>query len=181
MALSSIRSLLCTATNSTPHDRLLNFPRASVTGIDLPEFLLQPGGTILHRRHVRGKGDPLVQPVKLVQTITPHYARIEFPDGHMDTVSTHHLAPANNLPPLMDSDAVTHGSPTVTPRKPQPEPEPTWTSPEPSSESPRSEPLQLEALPDPKPEQPVEQIVIPDNNPRTRYGRQIKPPDRYVP
>ena len=33
-ALTSIRTLLSTATNTTPHDRLFKFPRSSITGTD---------------------------------------------------------------------------------------------------------------------------------------------------
>ena len=35
-ALHSIRSLLCTATNMTPHERLFNFPRKSTAGKSIP-------------------------------------------------------------------------------------------------------------------------------------------------
>ena len=60
IALASQRSLLCTATNSTPHDRLLRFPRSSITGIDLPDFFstLQHCITSTSRSL---KGDPLVE------------------------------------------------------------------------------------------------------------------------
>jgi len=162
-ALGSIRSLLCTATNSTPHDRFFNFPRSSITGTDLPEFLLQPGETILHRCHVRAKGDPLVEQVKLVQTISPHYAQVEYQDGRTDTVSTHHLAPY--VPPVTEppvTDISTH--------TPQNQP----TSSEPLSQPNPVEQLQSETVP-----QTVSEL--PCHSKMSRYGRTLRLPDRYQP
>ncbi|XP_068229230.1 uncharacterized protein [Palaemon carinicauda] len=51
-ALHSIHSLLCTSTNSTPHERLFLSSRRSTTGQSLPTWLIQ-GGRALLRRHVR--------------------------------------------------------------------------------------------------------------------------------
>ena len=49
---------------------------------------------MLLRRFVRpSKTDPLVDEVDLIQA-NPHYAYVRFPDGHEDTVSIKHLAPA---------------------------------------------------------------------------------------
>ena len=42
-ALHSIRSLLCTATNATPHERLFNFKRRSSFGTSVPTWLCEPG------------------------------------------------------------------------------------------------------------------------------------------
>ena len=50
VALSSLRSLLCTATNCIPHDRIFAFQRSSAVGSDLPDYLLQRGEEILHRK-----------------------------------------------------------------------------------------------------------------------------------
>ena len=72
-ALHSIRSLLCTATNCTPHER------KSSSGCSLPVWLTHPG-TVLLRRHVRNKDDPLVDPVELLEA-NEHYAHIRFPGG----------------------------------------------------------------------------------------------------
>lgn len=93
-ALSSIRTLLCTATNSTPHDRLLNFQRSSTVGISLPDFLLQEGNIILYKNHIRNKGDPLVKKCKLIEILSPYFAKIQLPNGKEDVVSTRHLAPS---------------------------------------------------------------------------------------
>lgn len=90
--LHSIRSLLCTATNQTPHERLFSFPRKSSNGYSLPSWLSSPG-PILLRKFVRtSKSDPLVEPVDLLSA-TPHYAQIRHPNGRETTVSTKDLAP----------------------------------------------------------------------------------------
>ena len=57
-ALHATRSLLCTSTNETPHDRFLAFPRKSMLGKSMPNWLLNPGAVLL-RKFVRNKGDPL--------------------------------------------------------------------------------------------------------------------------
>ena len=90
-ALHSIRSLLCTTTNSTPHERLFSFPRRSANGASIPTWLTTPGKVYL-RRHVRNKTDPLVDEVDLIEA-TPTYAHIRYNDGRESTVSTSDLAP----------------------------------------------------------------------------------------
>ena len=60
-ALHSIRSLLSTATNTTPYERLFGFSRRSLTEPSLPSWLLRPNGK---RGSVRqSKHDPLVDEV----------------------------------------------------------------------------------------------------------------------
>ena len=82
-ALHSIRSLLCTATNATPHN------------VSIPSWLTTPGPVLL-KRHVRNsKYDPLVDEVNLLEA-NPQYAHVQFPDGREDTVSIKHLAPLGN-------------------------------------------------------------------------------------
>ena len=94
-ALHSIRSLLCTATNTTPHDRIFNFARRSSHGESLPSWLCEPG-TVLKKVHVRrSKYDPLTEEVELIDA-NPSYAHIRYPDGREDTVSLRHLAPSGN-------------------------------------------------------------------------------------
>ena len=71
--LHSIRSLLCTATNETPHERFFTFPRRSSSGASIPTWMAEPGAVLL-KRHVRPtKADPLVDEVELLQA-NPHYA-----------------------------------------------------------------------------------------------------------
>lgn len=90
--LHSIRSLLCTATNSTPHERMFSFTRKSTTGPSIPSWLASPGRVLL-KRHVRAsKYEPLVENVELIEA-NPCYAHIRYSNGHEDTVSVKHLAP----------------------------------------------------------------------------------------
>lgn len=91
-ALHSIRSLLCTATNATPHERLFSHARRSYNGRSLPTWLSNPG-PVLMRNHVRAnKYEPIVQEVELIEA-NPDYAHVRFPDGRETSVSIRHLAP----------------------------------------------------------------------------------------
>ncbi|XP_064078654.1 uncharacterized protein LOC135196118 [Macrobrachium nipponense] len=91
-ALHCIRSLLCTSTNCTSHERLFLHSRRSTTGQSLPTWLIQ-GGPALLKRHVRySKNDPLVDEVEIVEA-NPEYAHVKLPDGRVTTVSLRHLAP----------------------------------------------------------------------------------------
>ena len=93
-ALHSIRSLLSTATNTTPHERFLNHPRRSMYGASMPSWLANGNSKVLLKRHVRSsKYDPLVDEVELLEA-NHQYAHIRYPDGRESTVSTQHLAPA---------------------------------------------------------------------------------------
>ena len=95
-ALHSVRTLLCTSTNETPHDRLFKFPRKTMTGTALPEWLNTPG-PVFYRRHVRdNKYEPQVDEVKLLEA-NPKYAHIQFPSGKEDTVALRHLAPSGSF------------------------------------------------------------------------------------
>ena len=91
-SLHSVRSLLCTTTNATPHERFLNFHRRSMLGRSLPNWLLQPGPVLL-RRFVRTKNQPLVDVVELVEA-NPNFAIVKFSDGRESTVSVADLAPS---------------------------------------------------------------------------------------
>ncbi|XP_062909829.1 LOW QUALITY PROTEIN: uncharacterized protein LOC134349429 [Mobula hypostoma] len=89
-ALHSIRSLLCTATNATLHERLFSFPRKSTTGTTLPSWLTSPGPVLL-RKHARSnKYSPIVERVHLLHA-NPQYAYVVLPDGREDTVSIRDL------------------------------------------------------------------------------------------
>jgi hypothetical protein len=93
-ALHSIRSLLSTATNTTPHERFLKHPRRSMYGTSMPSWLADGNTTVLLKRHVRSsKYEPLVDEVELLEA-NHQYAHIRHPDGRESTVSTNHLAPA---------------------------------------------------------------------------------------
>ncbi|XP_042232861.1 uncharacterized protein LOC121873374 [Homarus americanus] len=96
-ALHSIRSLLSTAINVTPHER--------VHSCQGPVFL---------RRFVRSsKGDPLVDEVELLEA-NPTYAHIKYPDGRESSVSLRDLAPCSSGTLFLDISAGST-SPSVEP------------------------------------------------------------------
>lgn len=94
-ALHSIRSLLCTTTNATPHERMFSHNRRSSAGTSLPQWLLS-SKSVLMRRHGRSsKYEPLVHEVELLDC-NPEYAHVRFPNGSEETVSLRHLAPVED-------------------------------------------------------------------------------------
>ena len=93
-ALSANRSLICTATNETPHARMFIFERRDSQGFCLPDWLAT-GKDAYMKVFVRSKDDPLVQPVKILEVINPFFARVEQQNGRIDTVSTQALASGN--------------------------------------------------------------------------------------
>jgi len=106
-ALYSVRSLLCTSTNETPHDRFLGFPRKSMLGKSMPNWLLNPGIALI-RKFVRNKWDPLCDEVDLIEA-NPSFARVRFPNGTEATVSTKDLASYSR-----DPEPFSPVNPTVT-------------------------------------------------------------------
>lgn len=164
--LHSIRSLLCTATNETPHERFMNFSRRSSTGSSLPTWLAEPGPVYV-KRHVRtSKYDPLVEKAEVLHA-NPHYAHVRYPDGRETTVSTKHLAPCGQVdrpepptPPLLQEDHQESSTSTQLPSMDQDVP---------------SEPFQEEGLrlnKVPKPSKEPEQVVL------RRSQRERHPVDR---
>ena len=101
-ALHSLRSLLCTATNDTPHERLLCFAHRFMSGCSVPSWLTIPGPVYLKHHVSTSKTEPLVDEVELIGA-NSRYAHIRYPDGRDTTVSTRHLAscgePTDRLPP----------------------------------------------------------------------------------
>ena len=90
-ALYSLRSLLSTATNCTPHERFFSFPRRSPSGNSLPSWLVP--GPVLLRKFVRSsKHDNLVDQVELID-VNPMFANIRYPDGRESSVALKDLAP----------------------------------------------------------------------------------------
>ncbi|KAG5890735.1 hypothetical protein JTB14_013082 [Gonioctena quinquepunctata] len=60
------RSLLCTATNEIPHERIFEQNRRSANGCSLPSWLV-PSTTVLIKEQVRSsKYDPMVGAVELI-------------------------------------------------------------------------------------------------------------------
>ena len=91
-ALHSIRSLLCTTTNTTPHERLFNFNRKSTSGNSFPSWLSSPGPVYV-KKHVRqSKYDPQVEEAELIEA-NPEYAYVRLKSGTETTVSIRDLAP----------------------------------------------------------------------------------------
>ena len=90
--LSTIRSLLCTATNCTPHERMFNYNRRSTNGESLPSWLTTPGKVHMKRHVCHSKYEPLVEEVDLLEA-NPMYAFIRNADGRESTVSLRDLPP----------------------------------------------------------------------------------------
>ena len=91
-ALHSIRSLLCTAINATPHERFCNFPRRSTNGQSMPTWLLEQGKVFVKKHFQSSKYDPLVEETDLIEA-EPQYAYIKYPNGRESNVSIKDLAP----------------------------------------------------------------------------------------
>ena len=90
-SLHFVRSFMCTATNSTPHEQFLNFNRRSMLGRIQSNWLVQPGPVLL-RRFIKSKGKPLVDEVELKEA-NPNLAFVLFPQGRQSTLSVSDLAP----------------------------------------------------------------------------------------
>ena len=91
-ALHSIRSLLCTATNATPHERMFSFTRRSSCGGTIPSWLTQQSRVLMKNFKRQSKYDPLVEEVELVD-VNPEYAFVRLDNGRETSVSLKHLAP----------------------------------------------------------------------------------------
>ena len=92
VAMHSIRSLLCTATNATPHERFFSYERLPVNGHSMPTWLSSPGPVLL-KKHVRSsKYDALVEEAELI-SVNPNYALVRKQNGQETTVSLRDVAP----------------------------------------------------------------------------------------
>ena len=89
-ALHSIRSLLCTATNTTPHERMFNFSRKSTSGKSIPSWV-KPGPIYVKNHTRKTKYDPPVSPATLLHA-NPTYAHVRLPSGVETTVSMRDIA-----------------------------------------------------------------------------------------
>ena len=101
--LHSIRSLLSTSTNTTPHERFFGFQRRSPSGTSVPSWLTAPGKVMLRRFVRHSKTDPLVDEVDLTD-ITPSYAHIRHRDGRESTVALRDLAPCPSVQEVESAD-----------------------------------------------------------------------------
>ena len=166
-ALHSIRSLLCTATNATPHERMFSFPRRSATGESMPSWL-NPGPVYLKRRVRTSKHEPLVDEVELLEA-NPNYAHIRFPDGREDTVSLSHLAPRNTMEPTPETIEPTNLTPQNTVEQHS-----ISEITEPLSQSPIVLPINDEKLSVPVPPTQLPTEFLPRRSERNRKGPREK-------
>lgn len=157
------RTLLCTATNTTPHERLFSFARRTASGMSLPSWLLETG-PVLVKRHVRkSKYVPLVTKVDLV-SVNPSFARVRYPCGREDSVSLRHLAPFPKDGDLADPDPSTGPAVTVA-----------GDEEEPGGDS----LIAPECVPERGAEPPNPPTNVPQTVPLRRSSRTSVAPDRY--
>ena len=155
-AFHAVRTLLCTATDASPHVRFFPFFRRSMLGRSLPSWMITPGTVLL--KFVRNKSDPLCEEVYLLDA-NPKSALIRFQDGRETTVSTSDLASAGRRVDSPDSyEDIDDPTAEVEPPVPV-------TPPSESSQN-------------------SEEIVPPDSvsdspPPLRRSNRTRRPPDRY--
>ena len=95
-ALHSIRSLLCTATNTTPHERMFNYSRKSTAGKSIPSWV-KPGPIFVKNHTRRSKYDAPVSPATLIHA-NPEYAHVRLASGVETTVSLREVAPFPESP-----------------------------------------------------------------------------------
>ena len=89
-SLHSIRSLLCTSTNETPHERMFSFKRKSTSGKTIPSWV-KPGPVYIRNQPRRSKNDPPVTPAELIHA-NPNYAHVRLPSGIETTVNLRDVA-----------------------------------------------------------------------------------------
>ena len=94
-ALNSVRSLLCTSTNVTPHERLFSFSRRTTAGHTLPSWLLNSDSALLKMHARTSKYETEVEEVDIIE-VNPTYVHVKNSSGTEMTVSLRDLAP---LPP----------------------------------------------------------------------------------
>lgn len=102
-AFHFIRSLLCTLTNPTPHERLSSCNRESVPGLTLPTWLISSVPSLMRRSGPTTKFDPFVNEMQFLEC-NFKYVHVRFPEGLKDTVSMHHLAPSGQVLNLLVVD-----------------------------------------------------------------------------
>ena len=109
-ALHSIRSLLSTATNETPHERMFYHNRRSHSGTSIPTWLCEPGRVLMRSFNRQSKYDPLTEEVELLDANT-QYAHVRRDNGQETTISLRHLAPC---PVLTDKPSTDSSEPIGT-------------------------------------------------------------------
>lgn len=104
-ALHAIRSLLCTSTNVTPHERFFSFPRKTTNGSTTPSWLMNPGPVLFKNPVRQSKFDPIVEKAFLLEG-NPNYSHIRLMNGRETTVSSRHLAPCGSYDDLASAEEV---------------------------------------------------------------------------
>ena len=112
-SLHAIRSLVCLATNETPHDRMFKFNRRYMTDVSMPAWLLKEGPVYL-RKFIRNKSDLLCERVYLLDA-NPSYAHIRLSNGNKTTVFTSDLAPVPENAYFENENYFLISSPDATP------------------------------------------------------------------
>ena len=105
--LHSIRSLVCTSTNQSPHERMFRFERRTMTGHALPSWLVNQNRALVRKQVRQSKYDDWVEECDIIH-VTPSYAQIRTEAGKEQTVSLRDLAP------LPAQDNIIHGD--ITPQ-----------------------------------------------------------------
>lgn len=103
-ALHSVRSLLCTATGCTPHERMFTHTRRSSNGQSMPTWLAE-GKKALLKNNVRvSKYDPIVEEVELIET-NPLHSQVRLQNGRDVVVSNRQLAPVADSTLILEGNA----------------------------------------------------------------------------
>lgn len=95
-ALHSMRSLLCVATNQTPHERMFVHPRKTMNGQALPSWLKSDNSALLKRIARKSKYEHDTEAVRILH-VNPQWAKVLHSDGKESTVPLRHLAPTGNI------------------------------------------------------------------------------------
>ena len=182
-ALHSIRSLLNTSTNCTPHERFFAFQRrpGTIGNKILPSWLINPGPILLRNFERSNKNDSLVKQVELIQA-NPHYAVIKDQRGITKTVSVKDLAPfpgtqnqKSNEPEINDYEDLVQEAKTSNPKIILPK----LSLPEEFVDSPKSIEEGNDAVAVDSSEEDLDTSLIQQSN-VTRSGRISKFPSRYT-
>ena len=91
--------MICTATNSTPHNWFFGFLRQRASALRIADWLAPNNGIYVYiKTFVRNKSDPLVKPVQVVEVVNDQFVRVQRPDGSIDTVSFSKASRGNIAP-----------------------------------------------------------------------------------
>jgi len=103
-ALNAQRSLLCTSTGSSPHDRLFGFKRKLLPCFDNKKLDLSSDKFVYVRNFLRkSKNDPISVKAKLLN-FNPSYSVIQYLDGRISNVNNKDIGVCPSLDDLIDSD-----------------------------------------------------------------------------